>query len=813
MNKKFTTVLTLAFSTLVFSQNLNFGDVKMKKLLLSSNNTNNIAFDISGASIAIDTNNDGEIQQSEADKIIKLNIKQDDKFKYLDADKTKLNEVYYQAHLPDNVKDILLFKNLEEAYVFDSKLINIHFKDNDKLRIFHGIVRNENTEKTVIFENSSGLTDVNNVVFQYLDDYNNTIILQDQSKLSIINCPNIKGEVILRNNIKELEFKNVNITNFVIDEIKLLDNLKISGLPSLTSILWNDKRYTSIGNERKNPLTIDASNNINLTSIVVDDYPGDNYSLMIDKLNVKGNSNLKKIRGLNSETIDFSNDGLRNLEELDIAYRNKYIYSSQVEVSFGDVKNINLKGLPNLKRFIGFNQKLESIDFSSNPLLEEIDLINTVDFMPQLTISNLNNLNKVYLSQSYAPADSSNLTDFFLYKLKDLKINNNPSLVDLQLDYILGLESLELKNNAKLENFEYGDYAIEGTMLADNPEKFALKSFQISDNIGLKSLKILGTNLLSLDVSKNINLEKIELLTTLKLANLKFNNNIKDVRLYNQVDLKSLDFNNIKLENLYIKKFTELTNISFQNNNLLKNIKINEAFGSKKINFGTMPNVEDVELGNSDFSEITFKNNKKLINFKIGEFGVKQLDFTEAPNIKMMLVGAPKLEQLNVTKNIEVELFLLPISNIPSLDLSHMNKLDMLRTNVPNLNIRNNSIESELYLAEDATLNVCVDDQQLLSVKSEYPEANITTDCNIKSDYPTVKSLSVYPNPVKDNVEIKSPNLIKRIEITNLLGKQVASATPNSYSYKTNLSHIKSGIYFIKISTDKLFYIRTIIKK
>ena len=116
-------------------------------------------------------------------------------------------------------------------------------------------------------------------------------------------------------------------------------------------------------------------------------------------------------------------------------------------------------------------------------------------------------------------------------------------------------------------------------------------------------------------------------------------------------------------------------------------------------------------------------------------------------------------------------------------------------------------------MAEDATLNVCVDDQQLLSVKSEYPEANITTDCNIKSDYPTVKSLSVYPNPVKDNVEIKSPNLIKRIEITNLLGKQVASATPNSYSYKTNLSYIKSGIYFIKISTDKLFYIRTIIKK
>ena len=126
-------------------------------------------------------------------------------------------------------------------------------------------------------------------------------------------------------------------------------------------------------------------------------------------------------------------------------------------------------------------------------------------------------------------------------------------------------------------DFEYGDYAIEGIMLADNPEKFALKSFQISDNIGLKSLKIVGTNLLSLDVSKNINLEKIELLTTLKLANLKFNNNIKDVKLYNQVDLKSLDFNNIKLENLYIKKFTELTNISFQNN---KNLKISiVAFG------------------------------------------------------------------------------------------------------------------------------------------------------------------------------------------------------------------------------------------
>ncbi len=74
--KKLLLTLSVGCFSVVYSQNLNFSDVKFKALLLSSNTTNQIAKDFNGSSIAVDNNGDGEIQLSEAQQVKILNIRQ-----------------------------------------------------------------------------------------------------------------------------------------------------------------------------------------------------------------------------------------------------------------------------------------------------------------------------------------------------------------------------------------------------------------------------------------------------------------------------------------------------------------------------------------------------------------------------------------------------------------------------------------------------------------------------------------------------------------------------------------------------------------
>lgn len=69
-------------------------------------------------------------------------------------------------------------------------------------------------------------------------------------------------------------------------------------------------------------------------------------------------------------------------------------------------------------------------------------------------------------------------------------------------------------------------------------------------------------------------------------------------------------------------------------------------------------------------------------------------------------------------------------------------------------------------------------------------------------------SLSIFPNPVKNTLNIKFENVnISKIEIIDLLGKPVISQQANIESIDVN--YLKSGIYFLKLYTDK----ETITKK
>ncbi|MBT0608266.1 T9SS type A sorting domain-containing protein [Aequorivita echinoideorum] len=61
-------------------------------------------------------------------------------------------------------------------------------------------------------------------------------------------------------------------------------------------------------------------------------------------------------------------------------------------------------------------------------------------------------------------------------------------------------------------------------------------------------------------------------------------------------------------------------------------------------------------------------------------------------------------------------------------------------------------------------------------------------------------AFSVYPNPVKDILNISSKAAVDSVVVYDILGKQVLSAQPNAISPKVDMSGLTSGAYLVNVT-------------
>jgi hypothetical protein len=77
---------------------------------------------------------------------------------------------------------------------------------------------------------------------------------------------------------------------------------------------------------------------------------------------------------------------------------------------------------------------------------------------------------------------------------------------------------------------------------------------------------------------------------------------------------------------------------------------------------------------------------------------------------------------------------------------------------------------------------------------------SIQADVNLTSaEFQTTKSWMVYPNPVKDQLQIRSKNKLQKIRIYNNLNQLVLNIQPKATDYLIDCSSWQSGLYFIEI--------------
>lgn len=118
----------------------------------------------------------------------------------------------------------------------------------------------------------------------------------------------------------------------------------------------------------------------------------------------------------------------------------------------------------------------------------------------------------------------------------------------------------------------------------------------------------------------------------------------------------------------------------------------------------------------------------------------------------------------------------------------------------------NNLENLKNLLRQNASLYPLKDDQKGYGILNfgNVLSKILTTENNKISHH-----LEIYPNPVKENLNLKTAEKLISIELYDSLGRKIRDLKT---SLSNNLSHLKPGIYYIKVKTEKENYIEKFIK-
>ncbi|WP_158648429.1 T9SS type A sorting domain-containing protein, partial [Candidatus Symbiothrix dinenymphae] len=73
----------------------------------------------------------------------------------------------------------------------------------------------------------------------------------------------------------------------------------------------------------------------------------------------------------------------------------------------------------------------------------------------------------------------------------------------------------------------------------------------------------------------------------------------------------------------------------------------------------------------------------------------------------------------------------------------------------------------------------------------------------------SIASLQIYPNPAKDELNIRTEQPVERVEIVDIAGRIVLSTNTNII----NVSHLPKGVYLVRIAIAGQSITRRIIKE
>ena len=89
----------------------------------------------------------------------------------------------------------------------------------------------------------------------------------------------------------------------------------------------------------------------------------------------------------------------------------------------------------------------------------------------------------------------------------------------------------------------------------------------------------------------------------------------------------------------------------------------------------------------------------------------------------------------------------------------------------------------------------------------------VTVSITLANESFEINNLSFYPNPVENQLHITANDVITKIEIFNIMGKQIKLIESNSNEMQADLSELSSSTYIIKVYSEQKVQTLKVIKK
>lgn len=226
-------------------------------------------------------------------------------------------------------------------------------------------------------------------------------------------------------------------------------------------------------------------------------------------------------------------------------------------------------------------------------------------------------------------------------------------------------------------------------------------------------------------------------------------------------------------------------------------------------------NINRLYCENNNLTALDISALTGLTQLRAGNNNLSTLVVTTNTALTQLLFDNNNISTINVSNNTLLTKINAHNNALTSINLSSNTALEILRlqsNNLSDLDVSNNS---------SLTLFTCPSNPSLICIKVfdvAYAEANFTkpadatfsTSCTLNtSDFNLMQNISIYPNPTSSSVSISSSTKILSLELYNLLGKRIL-ITKNSN--KLDLSNLNSGVYLVKIQTEKGETTKKIIK-
>ena len=309
--------------------------------------------------------------------------------------------------------------------------------------------------------------------------------------------------------------------------------------------------------------------------------------------------------------------------------------------------------------------------------------------------------------------------------------------------------------------------------------------------------------------------------------------NITALDASHNVPLAYINCDNNSISSLNVSKNTQLSALYCSDNSLAT------------LDVSNNGQLEYLNCYNNKLTQLDLKNNTKLTFLNCGKNTLSSLDLSKNTQLSILYCNDNKLTSLSIDHNILLKSFGCNNNLLSALDVSKNTQLDILycyTNRLTKLDVSKNTQLKRLYCHTNNFTTAALDDiycslpdrkgqtegqiQPLTNASSadkskvlatngsnaiakgwyiQYFETNTditgftgTHQCGGGTgidEAGDLSSLAVYPNPVKDILNIASDKPVHSIRIYNVYGTEVAHATDTN---SVNVSHLPAGVYMVR---------------